>query len=260
VLDAVAGVDSADAATLESRDRIPPTYTSFLDRNALRGARLGVVRRLSNRNGAEAEVIQRFDEAIDQLRRLGATVIDSVDVWVLDSVRVTLCSSFARDLEAYLATLGEKAPFRTVEAIIESGRFHSSVERRLRNALTDSTAGEPARCRAAAESKARFQAGLRSIMQEHRLDGLIYPTWANPPRLIGDLSTPAGDNSQNLAPPSGFPAITVPMGWVRDAQLPVGLQILGDAWSEGRLIALAYAWEQATHHRHPPASAPPLRE
>jgi Asp-tRNA(Asn)/Glu-tRNA(Gln) amidotransferase A subunit family amidase len=173
-------------------------------------------------------------------------------------VRVTLCSSFQRDLETYLASLGEDAPVRTIEEILESERFHASVEGRLRRSLQDSTAGETSRCQAAAESKARFQEGLRDILAQHRLDALIYPTWANPPRLIGDLSTPAGDNSQNLAPPSGFPAITVPMGWVRDGTLPVGLQMLGDAWTEGRLIALAFAYEQATRHRRPPPTAPRL--
>jgi Asp-tRNA(Asn)/Glu-tRNA(Gln) amidotransferase A subunit family amidase len=76
-------------------------------------------------------------------------------------------------------------------------------------------------------------------------------------RLIGDLNTPHGDNSQDLSPHTGFPAITVPMGYVRGG-LPVGLQILGDAWSEPRLIALAYSFEQATMHRRPPPTTPSL--
>jgi Asp-tRNA(Asn)/Glu-tRNA(Gln) amidotransferase A subunit family amidase len=261
MLDVLAGQDPADPATAAVAGHIPQTYTSFLDRSALRGARFGVVRRLSNRSGAHPEVVERFEEAIAELRRQGATVVDSVDMWVLDSVRVTLCSSFKRDLEAYLATLGANAPVRTVEDILASRNgFHPSVEQRLRNSLNDSTAGEPQRCRRAEETKRAFQEGLRSIMAAHRLDAFIYPTWANPPRLVGDLTTPAGDNSQELSPRSNFPAITVPMGWVLDGALPVGLQILGDAWSEGRLFALAYAFEQATHHRRPPASAPPLGE
>ncbi len=258
MLDVLAGQDAADSATAASQGRIPPTYTAFLDRNALRGARLGVVRRLSNRADGDSEVIARFDQDIAQLRRLGATVVDSVDVWVLDSVRVTLCSSFRRDLEAYLATLGPAAPYHTLEAIIASREYHPSVETRLRNAMRDSTAGDPERCRQAAESKARFQEGLHRILSGNHFNALIYPTWDNPPRLVGDLTTPAGDNSQNLAPPSGFPAITVPAGWVREGTLPIGLQLLGDAWTEGRLIALAYAWEQATHYRKPPPSTPPL--
>ncbi len=94
-------------------------------------------------------------------------------------------------------------------------------------------------------------------MSEHNLDALIFPTWDNPPRLIGDLNTPHGDNSQQLAPPTGFPAITVPMGHVGEG-LPVGLQILGDAWSEPTLIEIAYAYEQGTHHRVPPVTVPAL--
>src|SRR5207249_5065123 len=95
-------------------------------------------------------------------------------------------------------------------------------------------------------------------MDEQRLDALVYPTWSNPPRLIGDLNTPAGDNNQLFSPSTGFPAITVPMGYTRGT-LPVGIQFFGRAWSEPVLIRLAYAYEQATHHRHPPSTTPPLR-
>jgi amidase len=80
----------------------------------------------------------------------------------------------------------------------------------------------------------------------------VYPTWSNPPRLIGDLNTPAGDNNQFFAPSTGFPAITVPMGATRGDRLPAGLQFLGRAWSESLLLRLAYSYEQATHHRRPP--------
>ena len=93
---------------------------------------------------------------------------------------------------------------------------------------------------------------------DHDVDALVYPTWNNPPRLVGDLSSPHGNNSPILSPPTGFPAITVPMGFVWDATLPAGLQIYGDAWSEPVLIRIAYAYEQATRKRRPPASAPPL--
>ena len=258
MLDVLAGEDPADSVTANSRGHIPDTYTSFLDANALKGARLGVVRSLSNRRGHDPEVLQRFEEAIAKLRRLGATVIDSVNVGVLDSVRVGLCSSFRLDVEAYFASLGPNAPVKSLQTVVDSGWYNVTVGDRLKARLDNGNAGDPERCRRAAESVARFRAGLTYEFESRDLDALIYPTWANPPRLIGDLDTPAGDNSQTLAPPSGFPAITVPMGWVHDGALPTGLQFLGEAWSEGKLIGLAYAWEQATHYRHAPASAPRL--
>ena len=94
-------------------------------------------------------------------------------------------------------------------------------------------------------------------MDSLQLDALAYPTWSNPPRLIGDLNTPHGDNSQLFSPSTGFPAITVPMGYTRGG-LPAGLQLLGRAWSEPTLFGLAFAYEQATRHRHAPPSTPAL--
>jgi Asp-tRNA(Asn)/Glu-tRNA(Gln) amidotransferase A subunit family amidase len=95
-------------------------------------------------------------------------------------------------------------------------------------------------------------------MDKLQLDAVVYPTWSNPPRLIGDLNTPHGDNSQVYSPLTGWPAVQVPMGYTRGV-LPAGMTILGRAWTEATLFRFAYAYEQVTHHRRPPASAPPLR-
>jgi Asp-tRNA(Asn)/Glu-tRNA(Gln) amidotransferase A subunit family amidase len=91
------------------------------------------------------------------------------------------------------------------------------------------------------------------------LDAFVYPTWSNPPRLIGDLNTPHGDNSQFFSPTTGFPAVNVPMGYTRDGTLPAGMTIYGRPWSEALLLKMAYAYERATKHRRPPASTPALR-
>jgi Asp-tRNA(Asn)/Glu-tRNA(Gln) amidotransferase A subunit family amidase len=97
-------------------------------------------------------------------------------------------------------------------------------------------------------------------MVKLRLDAFVYPTWSNPPAIIGDVRfNLAGDNSQVYAPTTGFPAITVPMGFTRGGTLPAGLTIFGRPWDEGHLFAFAYAYEQATHHRKPPPTTPPLK-
>jgi amidase len=112
-------------------------------------------------------------------------------------------------------------------------------------------------CKAREAMRERFRAAVTAMMDSLTLDALVYPTWSNPPRLIGDLNTPAGDNSQLFSPTTGFPAITVPMGYTRDNTLPAGMTFFGRAWSEGKLITLAYGYEQATKHRRPPTSTRP---
>ena len=97
------------------------------------------------------------------------------------------------------------------------------------------------------------------MLDSLRLDAVVYPTWSNVPRLIGDLNTPAGDNSQVFSPTTGMPTITVPMGYTRNSTLPAGLSILGRAFDESRLIRLAYGYEQATKWRKEPPTTPPLR-
>ena len=97
-----------------------------------------------------------------------------------------------------------------------------------------------------------------SAMEQANVSAVVYPTWDNPPRLIGDLNTPAGDNSQSLSPGTGFPGITVPVGFVR-GEFPSGITFFGRGWSESTLFKLAYSYEQSAKHRRAPASAPPLR-
>jgi Asp-tRNA(Asn)/Glu-tRNA(Gln) amidotransferase A subunit family amidase len=143
--------------------------------------------------------------------------------------------------------------------IIKSRRFHPTIQPRLEAAQADSLSPDAPGCRSRETFRAWLRTATLAAMDSLHLDALAYPTWSNPPRLIGDLNTPAGDNSQLFSPSTGFPAITVPMGYTRDDRLPAGLQLLGRPWAESTLIGLAYSYEQATHHRRAPASAPALR-
>ncbi|HUG40052.1 MAG TPA: amidase family protein [Longimicrobiales bacterium] len=256
VLDVIAGPDAGDPVTLESRGRVPETYTAFLDPDGLRGARIGVLRQISAEEGADPAVRRRLDEALEVLRRGGATVLDPVAIEGWDEIMDAplFCRRFHHDINAYLATLGPAAPVRTLADIIATERAHPSVRDRLvqlAEVPVDFEADEG--CRRAGANADRLRQAVLALLDRERLDALVYPTWDNPPRLIGDLDSPHGNNSWQISPPTGFPALTVPMGWVED-RLPVGLQMLGRPWSEPVLIRLAHAFERATAHRRPPAS------
>ncbi|HEX2095157.1 MAG TPA: amidase family protein [Longimicrobiaceae bacterium] len=258
VFDVIAGHDPADPVTEESRGRRAARYADFLRADGLAGKRIGVARQLSNTPTVDPEVLRRFEEALEAMRRQGATIVDPVRIAELDTLRGSLwCGRFKTDVEAYLASLGPSAPVRTLDEILRGGKYHPSIEPRLRTFAEFRGVEQDESCRQAAANVPKLRAGVRRVLAEGRLEALVYPTWNNPPRLIGDLNTPHGNNSWQLSPPTGFPAVTVPMGYVRGT-LPVGLQIFGDAWSEPKLIEIAYAYEQATRHRRPPASTPPL--
>jgi len=259
VLQVIAGEDSDDAITALARDHREQDYRRFLTAGALRGARIGVLRQAYDRPTLDPEVAQVFGAALDELRREGATVIDSAMVPTLDSILVIGrgCNRFKADLEGYFAARGDGAPVKTVEAILRSGAYHPLAQVRLQQAQAitlplDSIPG----CRARPQMRDALRAAVTSLMDSLKLDALVYPTWSNVPRLIGDLNTPHGDNSQVFSPITGFPAITVPMGWTRGGTLPAGMTFYGRMWSEGTLIRLVFSYEQATHHRRPPASWP----
>src|SRR5207253_434450 len=155
------------------------------------------------------------------------------------------------------AAQGDRVPVHTLDEILKSRRFHPSIQVRLQQAQDGPENGpdSPA-CKVEMEYREQVRAAVTKTADALKLDAFVYPTWSNPPRLIGDLNTPHGDNSQFFSPTTGFPALTVPMGYTRGV-LPAGLQLLGRPFDEARLIRLAYAYEQATRWRHAPASTPP---
>jgi Asp-tRNA(Asn)/Glu-tRNA(Gln) amidotransferase A subunit family amidase len=202
--------------------------------------------------------------AVDDLGAAGATVVDPAAVEGLDRIRrqqgVGPCMGFKYDLNHYLASRGDKVPVHSLAEIVKSGRFHPGVQRRLEQADqgTENGPDSPA-CAAETTYREQVRAATTKTMDALKLDAFVYPTWSNPPRLIGDLNTPHGDNSQFFSPTTGFPAIQLPMGYTRGGRLPAGITFFGRAWSEPTLIKLAYAYELATHHRRPPESTPLLR-
>jgi Asp-tRNA(Asn)/Glu-tRNA(Gln) amidotransferase A subunit family amidase len=263
VFQVVVGEDPNDPATVAALTHPIPNYSDSLRRDGLRGAVIGVLHEAYDRESADPEVIRVFKAAIDDLRRAGATVIDPAPVEGYAALKRNQdagpCMGFKYDLNAFLAARGDQVPMHNLAEIIKSGKFHPTVQRRLEQAEQGASNGpDSAACAADTAYRDKLRDDVNTTMDKLKLDAFVYPTWSNPPRLIGDLNTPAGDNSQIFSPGTGFPAITVPMGYTR-GQLPAGMSFFGRAWSEATLIRLAYSYEQATRHRRPPASTPPLR-
>ena len=258
----VAGADPDDPATAVSQGKPIPDYAQALQRDGLKGARIGVLRQAYERDTTDPEIVDVFMAAIEDLTRAGATIVDPARVELGEVRRAQgagSCGGFKYDINRYLAAQGDRVPVHTLEEIIRSRRFHPSIQARLQSAQDGPDNGpETPACKAEADYREQFRAAVAKTMDAQKLDAFVYPTWSNPPRLIGDLNTPAGDNSQVFSPTTGWPAINVPMGYTRGT-LPVGVTFFGRAWSEATLIKLAYAYEQATRHRHPPTTAPPLR-
>ena len=273
VFQVIVGEDPADPFTVASLD-LPaglrpggrpaalPDYRAALRNDGLKGARIGVLRQAYERESTDAEIVKVFTTALEDLKKAGATVVDPVPVELADVRRpqgIGPCAGFKHDINAYLRTLGERVPVKSLEDIIKSRRFHPSAELRLTRAQEGQENGLSSdACKAEGDYRERFRQAVLKTMEEHTLQAFVYPTWSNVPRLIGDLNTPHGDNSQIFSPTTGWPSINVPMGYTRDNTLPVGITFFGKAWDEPTLIQLAYSYEQATKHRRPPHTTPAL--
>jgi len=265
LLGVLAGYDPADPITKLSEGKIPPQadYTKFLDKNGLRGARIGVFREYIDDPQTDPQIKSLTEKAIADLKSQGAEIIDPFvisdfkkltdDIW---------CGDFQSDLSNYFAAHGKNAQYHTLQEIVDSGLYLPYIDEEMKDALhpkpgTGENAG-PCLDLYHHPLKIRFREIVLAAMDKDKLDAVIYPTWSNAPRKVGDMKSPAGDNSQFLSPQTGFPAITVPMGFTYDNTLPAGLTFLGRLFTEPTLIKFAYAYEQSTHHRHPPPQFPPL--
>jgi amidase len=258
ILDAIAGYDPKDPITASSIGNMPESYMSFLKKDGLKGARIGVLREFFETPTTDPEIKKLMEQAIEDLRKQGAVIVDPFVIPNHTEIRSKASGGnpFEYELNEYLKSLGPDAKMKTLDDIIASGKFDPSIKDRM---LTNQKAevapmDDPAYLKGEFY-RDRYREAVLKAMAEHDIDVIIYPTWNNPPRLIGDLESPHGNNSGLMSPPLGFPALTVPMGFSYD-KYPAGLQMLGRPFDEGILIQYAYAYEQATLHRAPPASTP----
>jgi amidase len=262
VLSVLAGQDPDDPATQHNQSQ--HDYTQFLDPDGLRGARIGVPREVYCGYSTHADQI--VNAAIEQMRTLGAEIIDPADIptakqMETDDVEMTvLLYEFKADLNRYLADLAS-SPVRSLAEIITFNQEHAEQmlpffgQELLIRAEATTTLDDPVYL-AALETAQRLsrQEGIDAVMERYNLDALVMPSTV--PAWCIDLvnGDPSMGSSSQPAALAGYPAISVPAGEVH--ALPVGITFVGRAFSEPTLVKLAYAYEYHTHARRPPQFLP----
>jgi amidase len=265
LLGVMAGADEEDEATQDKGRYNGDGYTKFLDKNGLKGARIGVLRQYF---GFLPSVDKIINASLEILKQQGAILIDPVTIDTIhqfgDSEGTVLTYELKADMAAYLAHRGNGTSFHTLKDLIDFNEKHADkempyfgqelfLEAESKGPLTD------AQYREALEKNHRLarEEGIDAVMKAHNLDAIVSPT--DSPAWMTDLVN--GDHflggSSQLAAIAGYPHITVPAGDV--SGLPVGISFFGKAWSEPVLIKIAYAFEQATRARKPPKFLPTVK-
>jgi amidase len=265
ILGVLTGVDPRDSATSDSRSRGQTDYTRYLDPNGLRGARIGVARtRFFGYSDVTDKVI---NDAIAGMKAQGAVIVDPANIATAgkfdDSEFDVLLYEFKADLNKYLASLGPRAPMKTLQEIIVFNEQHKDtsmpwfgqeimIQAQAKGPLTE----KKYRDALAKDLKMSRTDGIDATMNKYKLDAIVAPTGS--PAWVTDLVN--GDHfsgaSSTPAAVAGYPNINVPAGFSHG--LPIGISFFGRAYSEPTLIKIAYAYEQATKHRRAPTFIPTL--
>jgi len=265
LLEVMAGYDPDDPSTAWSIGNTPASYTPFLEGGSLRGVRIGLFKTMLGSRPEHQEVNAVIAAAVAAMQNEGAIIVE-VDDPALSAAKLIAENDvqkyeFKALINAYLASI-PNAPAKSLADIIASGKFHKpSLESFLASAQTYQGGIEELDYHLRLLRNARTRDKLVSLLAENRLDAVIYPLQQRLVVPITELNQ--ADRNGILASVTGFPAVTVPAGFSKPTAtaplgVPIGMDILGRPWSEGRLIQIAYGFEQATHFRKPPNSTPPL--
>jgi len=256
VLEIIAGYDPNDEITKYSQGNVPQGYLQYLDTSAIKGMRIGVLRVLSDAD-PHPEVKKLFEQAINDLEKMGAEIIDPFTVPDFDSLRQNQwCSEFRADIESYLSEYVKWDSLKSIDDIVSYGGSSayakSGLEYMSENSGREKDIGIPCGNAYEDEHRIAFRKTIEDAMDRNAVDVFIYPSWNHPPSLLEDyMDGYKGDNSQVISPHTGQPAFSIPMGFT-SGNLPAGLQIMGRMYDEPKLLKVAYAYEQNTLHRKPP--------
>jgi amidase len=265
LLDVLVGYDPEDALTALGLGHLPGSYQKFLDKNGLKGARLGVLREsmgVDSQPESEdfAKVTAVFNQAITELKGAGATLVDPIVIPKLKELLAKRAVGPTEPDESFKVFFARsaKSPFKSREEMLRSPGFAKVVRY------------AQARLRATSDESKHYQyllardelmLNVLKVMADNQLDAIIYKSIEHQPTLIKDGMNPPYVNTKGAPHLNTFlvfvPAIAVPAGFTGD-NLPAGITFMGRPYEEGTLIKLAYAYEQATHHRRPPSTTPAL--
>ncbi|HKB89425.1 MAG TPA: amidase family protein [Opitutaceae bacterium] len=272
LLDAIAGADPDDPVTLKNAGHIPKTYTAALKKDGLKGVRLGVFRQVFTAQVTDPRIIANFEKTIAELKAAGAEIIDPFVIPEFDSIPKApqTAARFKDDMDKWAAR-HPGVPYPSAKALAESKLAHPLHQQRLELAAAAGPVDTDPETIEGLKNEQRYRDAFTKAMDGAKVDALVFPTWAQLPVINGDRNTQLMTDSPN--PKGGvtglgasltfvgstlqWPALSVPNGYLGEG-LPVGLQILGRAWDEAKIIQYAFAYEQATHYRRPPPTVPPL--
>jgi len=254
MLDATIGEDPDDPATHLPAGQLRPKFTEALQATSLKSARMGILEPLFGGPGEDQEVIRVVRASIEEFKKEGAVAI-SVPLPELTADlngSSVINAEFKEDLANYLAKSGNP-PVRSLEDIVHGGLFHAALAAGM-DARLASKGRNSREYQLALAKRAAIQQIILKLMEDQKLDALVYPTLTRRPAMIGD---PQGGTTCQLSASTGFPAISMPAGFTAEG-LPVGVELLGRPFDDAKLVSYAYAYEQVTHHRRAPARTPPL--
>jgi amidase len=255
MLDVTVGFDAADQTTRGSQEHIPRTYGGSVGDAGLGDVTIGVLRPLFGTAPEDEEVELIVREALEDLRALGAGIVEVPFPGLADLLQNTsvINAEFKFDLLDFLARY-PAAPVHSLDEILLSGRYHPAVESVLKRA-NEATSREPETYRATLARRAAARQQVLDVMRESGVRTLVYPTLRRKPAVIGQPQE--GSNCQ-LSATTGLPAISMPAGFTNEG-LPIGMDLLGEPWSEPMLLKVAYAYERSAAPRRPPRTTPPVR-
>jgi len=258
----MAGYDPSDPITAFGIQKVAKTYTAFLDPNGLKGRRIGLLTDFLGRESIHSEVNRVVEEDVLAFERLGATIV-RINIPQLDTLSDVSVIEFEFKIvfNQYLARFMPNASVRTLDEFMGRGEFHPTSKTVLESSRSVVDGMKDREYERKLQKRVELRQAVMKVMADYKLDAILYP---HQQRLVAAIGETQLERNGVLSTGTGFPAITFPGGFSKPSAtaplgIPIGIELLGPDWSEPELIRMAYAFEQNTRLRKPPASTPSIR-